>query len=241
MFLVFVFAAVRLLTLTRIVRGVSSWTSPNATVSLRVGEVLAQQYNFSAKHPVVFFPGVVSTALELWQGHPCAQSDFRVRYWASTSFVRKIVVEPLCLLEHLTLNATTKSDPNGIRLRAAEGFSAADYWLGEEGVFWLWAPLLRALSDVGYSPKQLHMAGYDWRVSPRVLESRDHFFSATVDRIESLVRINNQRAVLIAHSMGASVIHYLLNFAEHHRGKGWVDHHIEGYDDRTNECLLARF
>lgn len=169
-----------------------------------------------------------STALELWQGHACAQSEFRTRYWASTSFVRLAVIEPLCLLEHLTLNATTKSDPDGVRLRAAEGLSASDYWLGEEGMFWLWLPLIRALSDVGYTPKQLHMAAFDWRLSPRALEQRDAFFSSTVARIEALVRINGgQRAVLVSHSMGATVCHYLLNFAEHHRGRGWVDKHIE--------------
>jgi hypothetical protein len=31
----------------------------------------------SAHFPVVFIPGIVSTGLEVWQGHPCAQKHFR--------------------------------------------------------------------------------------------------------------------------------------------------------------------
>ena len=91
-------------------------------------------------------PGITSTALELWQGRSCARREFRSRYWASTNTVRKAVIDPLCLLEHLVLNASTKSDPEGVRLRAADGFSAADYWLSEAGAFWVWAPMLQALA-----------------------------------------------------------------------------------------------
>ena len=116
--------------------------------------------------------------------------------------MRKAVIDPLCLLEHLTLNATTHSDADGVKLRAVDGFSAADYWLSEMGGFWVWAPVLQALADVGYTPKQLHMASFDWRLPPRLLEERDAYFSATVARIEALVRINKARAVLVAHSMG---------------------------------------
>lgn len=39
---------------------------------------------FTAKHPVVFVPGIVTGGLELWQGHQCAHDLFRLRLWGGT-------------------------------------------------------------------------------------------------------------------------------------------------------------
>jgi phospholipid:diacylglycerol acyltransferase len=226
LYLVIGFLIVRLMTMSKLVHEVTKVMGNNAT-EWRIGRELAQQ-NFTASHPVVIFPGLLSTSLEMWLGADCAASEmFRSRFWASSGFVRKVIISPFCLLDHLLLNATTHSDPDGIKLRAVEGFSAADYWLGEEGMVWLWAPLLHALSDVGYTPRNLHMASYDWRLSPDVLEERDAFFSFTVARIEALYRANGKRVVLVSHSMGAIITNYLIHFAEAHQGKGWVDKHIE--------------
>lgn len=36
------------------------------------------------KHPVVFFPGIVTGGLELWEGHQCAEGLFRKRLWGGT-------------------------------------------------------------------------------------------------------------------------------------------------------------
>jgi phospholipid:diacylglycerol acyltransferase len=38
----------------------------------------------SAKHPVVFVPGIVTGGLELWEGHQCAEGLFRKRLWGGT-------------------------------------------------------------------------------------------------------------------------------------------------------------
>ncbi|XP_028075268.1 phospholipid:diacylglycerol acyltransferase 1-like isoform X2 [Camellia sinensis] len=38
----------------------------------------------TAKHPVVFVPGIVTGGLELWEGHQCAEGLFRKRLWGGT-------------------------------------------------------------------------------------------------------------------------------------------------------------
>ena len=39
------------------------------------------QMGLTAKHPVVFVPGIVTGGLELWEGLPCADDLFRKRLW----------------------------------------------------------------------------------------------------------------------------------------------------------------
>ena len=38
----------------------------------------------TARHPVVFVPGIVTGGLELWEGHHCADGLFRKRLWGGT-------------------------------------------------------------------------------------------------------------------------------------------------------------
>lgn len=38
----------------------------------------------TAKHPVVFVPGIVTGGLELWEGRQCADGLFRKRLWGGT-------------------------------------------------------------------------------------------------------------------------------------------------------------
>lgn len=38
----------------------------------------------TAKHPVVFVPGIVTGGLELWEGHQCAEGLFRKRLWGGS-------------------------------------------------------------------------------------------------------------------------------------------------------------
>lgn len=46
--------------------------------------VFLKKENITAKHPVVFVPGIVTGGLELWQGKPCADGLFRKRLWGGT-------------------------------------------------------------------------------------------------------------------------------------------------------------
>lgn len=43
-----------------------------------------QKEGLTAKHPVVFVPGIVTGGLELWEGHQCADGLFRRRLWGGT-------------------------------------------------------------------------------------------------------------------------------------------------------------
>ena len=47
------------------------------------GEKLRKE-GFTAEHPVVFVPGIVTAGLELWEGKPCADGLFRKRLWGGT-------------------------------------------------------------------------------------------------------------------------------------------------------------
>lgn len=47
------------------------------------GEKLRKE-GFSAQHPVVFVPGIVTGGLELWEGKPCAEGLFRKRLWGGS-------------------------------------------------------------------------------------------------------------------------------------------------------------
>ncbi|KAG7585515.1 hypothetical protein ISN45_Aa02g008730 [Arabidopsis thaliana x Arabidopsis arenosa] len=37
-----------------------------------------------AKHPVVFVSGIITGALDLWEGKPCANRFFRERFWGES-------------------------------------------------------------------------------------------------------------------------------------------------------------
>lgn len=46
--------------------------------------VKLRKEGLTAKHPVVFVPGIVTGGLELWEGHQCAEGLFRKRLWGGT-------------------------------------------------------------------------------------------------------------------------------------------------------------
>lgn len=92
-----------------------------------------QKKGASVKHPIVLIPGFVTTGLELWEGHECFKQHFRQRLWGSVSMARSFFSDRECWRKHLALSPKTGLDPDGIRLRAAQGFEAADnfvatYW-----------------------------------------------------------------------------------------------------------------
>ena len=46
-----------------------------------------------AHFPIVFVPGIVSTALEVWEGETCAKHHFRQRLWGSALMLRSILLD----------------------------------------------------------------------------------------------------------------------------------------------------
>ncbi|KAL4195888.1 hypothetical protein AMTRI_Chr04g243330 [Amborella trichopoda] len=172
--------------------------------------VKLQKEGLTAKHPVVFVPGIVTGGLELWEGHPCADGLFRKRLWGGT--FGEVYKRPLCWVEHMSLDNETGLDPPCIRVRPVPGLVAADYFA--PGYF-VWAVLIANLARIGYEEKTMYMAAYDWRLSFQNTEVRDQTLSRIKSNIELMVSTNGgKKVVVIPHSMG---VLYFLHFMK------WVE------------------
>jgi len=186
--------------------------------------------NPTAHFPVVMVPGFVTSGLEVWGGKECARRHFRQRLWAAFGGARSFLADRDCWAEHMKLDAYTGGDPDGIKVRAASGFEAADYFMGN---YWVWGKLIENLADLGYTPSSMAMEPYDWRLAFPMLEERDGYFSRLKSTIENMHKTNGRKVVLTSHSMGALVVHYFFAWVTSRDGgkggKGWVDRHIHAY------------
>ena len=70
---------------------------------------------------------------------------------------------------------------------------------------------------------------YVGRLPPGELEERDSYFTKALKAIEVMAKSNECPVILLCHSMGANVGHYLLNFAERVKGREWIDENIDTY------------
>lgn len=200
-----------------------------AEVRERVGVRMSSR-GAKVHSPVLMIPGIITTALEVWDGEDCIRSYFRQRIWGSTSMMRSIMSDPSCWARHLALNSTTGLDPlqgphfnRSIRVRPSQGFESADFFVGG---YWIWGIMIEALADIGYDLNSMHMASYDWRLSFADLERRDRYFTRLRQHIETLVSMNGQKAVVVSHSMGSNVWHYFMQWVTHRVHKNWVHDHV---------------
>ncbi|KAI3410827.1 uncharacterized protein J3R85_018336 [Psidium guajava] len=172
--------------------------------------VKLRKEGLTARHPVVFVPGIVTGGLELWEGHQCAEGLFRKRLWGGT--FGELYKRPLCWVEHMSLDNESGLDPPGIRVRPVSGLVAADYFA--PGYF-VWAVLIANLARIGYEEKNMYMAAYDWRLSFQSTEVRDQTLSRMKSNIELMVATSGgNKVVVIPHSMG---VLYFLHFMK------WVE------------------
>lgn len=74
-------------------------------------------------------------------GWPC-----RRQLWGSSAMAEHFFKDTKCWLEHMTLHQKTGMDPEGIKLRSAQGFSAIDYFMPG---YHVWQKLLENLADLG--------------------------------------------------------------------------------------------
>ncbi len=217
---------------------------PDAGASFAIGE-LVKRKGFESKHNVVIFPGTTSTGIESWgidsvDGCP-GKSYFRKRLWGSFFMVKTMVLDKNCWLKYIKLDPQTGLDPPGIKLRAAQGFEASDFFITG---YWIWNKILQNLGAIGYGPDNMITASYDWRLSYLDLEIRDGYFSRLKSNIEIMNKLNGNKAVLFGHSMGAQVIFYFLKWVEAsgenfgNGGKHWVNDNIEAFVDISG-CLLG--
>lgn len=89
---------------------------------------------------------------------------------------------------------------------------------------------------MGYSPSNMVMQPYDWRLPFHLLEKRDGFFTNLKAKIESLHKITGKKVILSTHSMGALVLHHFFAWVTSPErlgggegGDKWVNEHIEAY------------
>lgn len=201
----------------------------------------------TAHFPVVMIPGVTSTGLEIWEGKPCAQSLFRQRLWGTLTMLRTLLMDKECWIEHLRLNPLTGSDPEGIRMRAAQGLEAADFILPG---FWVWARIISNLAEIGYDHNNLYMASYDWRLDIGNLETRDRYFSRLKSQIEIMHKSQGRKVIILGHSLGAQVWLYFQKWVEADPNnsrdriggggtKNWISEHIEAFVNIAGPLLGA--
>lgn len=213
--------------------------------SFSVGMRLKSTKNFTENHNVVLVPGVVSTGLESWgtttTGDCPSIGYFRKRLWGSFYMLRTMILDKSCWLKHIMLDEETGLDPPNIKIRAAQGFDAADFFMAG---YWIWNKILQNLAVIGYGPNNMISASYDWRLAYIDLEKRDGYFSKLKAQIELNNKLNNKKSVLIGHSMGSQIIFYFLKWVEAtnksyygNGGSNWVNDNIEAFIDISGSTL----
>lgn len=198
-----------------------------------------QSQGIKAHHPVIMIPGVISTGLESWSTAEDARSYFRKRLWGSWSMMRALVLDQAQWKKHIMLDKDTGLDPPGVKLRAAQGFDATDFFITG---YWIWNKILENLATIGYDPTNAFTASYDWRLTYMNLEIRDQYFTRLMNYIEVAQKTSGKKVVLVSHSMGSQVLFYFLKWAENkHYGRGgpdWVEKHVDSWINISG-CMLG--
>lgn len=200
----------------------------------------AKSEGIEAYHPVIMVPGVISTGLESWGTEDDSRQYFRKRLWGSWSMMRALVMDKPGWKKHIMLDKITGLDPKGVKLRAAQGFDAADFFITG---YWIWNKILENLATVGYDPSNAFTAAYDWRLSYANLEVRDQYFSRLKSHIEQAKKIGGRKVVLLSHSMGSQVLFYFMHWVEAegygNGGPSWVDDHLDSWINISGSMLGA--
>ncbi|KUI59453.1 Phospholipid:diacylglycerol acyltransferase [Cytospora mali] len=199
----------------------------------------ARAEGLEAYHPMIMIPGVISTGLESWGTGNISRPYFRKRLWGSWSMMRALVLEKEVWKKHIMLDKKTGLDPPGIKLRAAQGFDATDFFITG---YWIWSKIYENLASLGYDPTNSFTAAYDWRLSYQNLEVRDQYFTRLKLHIEAAKLGWGHKVVLTSHSMGSQVLFYFFHWvASETGGRGgdsWVEDHVEAWINISG-CMLG--
>lgn len=153
--------------------------------------------------------------------------------------MRALVLDKAGWKSHIILDKVTGLDPPGVKLRAAQGFDATDFFISG---YWIWNKILQNLASIGYDPTNAFSATYDWRLSYLNLETRDKYFSRLKSYIEMMVHTSHEKVILTSHSMGSQVALYFFKWVENERhgngGKDWVNRHIDSWINISG-CMLG--
>jgi phospholipid:diacylglycerol acyltransferase len=184
-------------------------------------------------------PGVISTGLESWGTEEASRQYFRKRLWGSWTMMRALVLDKAGWKKHIMLDKDTGLDPPGIKLRAAQGFDATDFFITG---YWIWNKILENLATIGYDPTNAFTAAYDWRMAYMNYEIRDQYFTRLKSHIEVAVGVSGKKVVLLSHSMGSQVLYYFFHWVESEKhGKGgdkWVEKYVDSWINISG-CMLG--
>ncbi|MCJ1437690.1 hypothetical protein MMC27_007077 [Xylographa pallens] len=198
-----------------------------------------QSQGVRALHPVIMVPGVISTGLESWGTEPGSRQYFRKRLWGSWSMMRALIMDKASWKRHVMLDKVTGLDPPHIKLRAAQGFDAADFFITG---YWIWNKILENLATIGYDPLNSFTAAYDWRLSYINLEKRDKYFTRLKSYIELALATSDTKVVLVSHSMGSQVLYFFFQWVEApghgNGGPDWVEKHVDSWINISG-CMLG--
>ncbi|CAM1503681.1 Fc.00g012720.m01.CDS01 [Cosmosporella sp. VM-42] len=199
----------------------------------------ARAEGLDAYHPMIMIPGVISTGLESWGTANISRAYFRKRLWGSWTMMRALVTDKEVWKKHIMLDKRTGLDPPQVKLRAAQGFDATDFFITG---YWIWNKLLENLASIGYDPTNSFTAAYDWRLSYPNLEVRDRYFTRLKSYIETGVTAEGKKVVLASHSMGSQVLFYFFQWVESEKGgrggKDWVELHVDSWINISG-CMLG--
>jgi len=205
--------------------------------SVKPGRALLDK-GYKWKHPVIMIPGFITSGLELWDGDPCAMKYFRQRMWGTFAMVQSMLLDPQCWMDHIALDPDTGLDPPGRKLRPAQGFEAADYFVPG---YWVWGKLIENLALLGYDHNNMLLMSYDWRLAPEMLEERDMYFTRLKSVIEFMVNRWRTKACLVSHSMGSNVVFYFLKWVESPKGGNggpdWVATYVDSFANLAGPVL----
>ena len=142
-------------------------------------------------------------------------------------------------LQHMSLTADMCTEREGNEIRPIPGLDGVDFLADIVGISigasYVFGPIIKILTELGYvKGRNLDGCPYDWRIPPLCLEERDGYFSKTMERIEKMfLDCDCNPVVLLCHSMGGKVGHYLLNFVLEKlgasAGRAWIDKHVHTY------------
>jgi phospholipid:diacylglycerol acyltransferase len=184
-------------------------------------------------------PGVISTGLESWSTDEDQRQYFRKRLWGSWSMMRSLVLDKASWKRNIMLDKKTGLDPPGVKLRAAQGFDATDFFITG---YWIWNKILENLATIGYDPTNAFTAAYDWRLSYMNMEVRDQYFTRLKSHIEVAAKISDMKVTLLSHSMGSQVLYYFLHWVEAegygNGGPAWVEEHVDSWINISG-CMLG--
>lgn len=181
------------------------------------------KHSLKPKHPVIIIPGICSTTLELWQG---INNEFRTTVWGKSDMLLQLITDVNTWADRISLDAETGLDKKEYKVRPANGLSSSDYILH---MYWVWQKMLNNFGIIGYDHLNLHVSTYDWRLSCENLDIRDKYFLKLKLEIEMYYKLNNQKVVLLTHSLGSIVTLHFFN---------WVETIEEGFVDKYIHTLI---